>query len=288
MEFYILKRSLSLGMNFCRFSSSGPWPWPWPWPDDQGAKWPGDEMTGDEMTGDKMYEGTKWPGRNDWVQNEKGRSVIPPFDMHPLCKAGTHYTVFYADHFMHSLQKCSDWFGLCAQRDDLHTFSIYRTACFYACFNNAPIPTRGNLFLQVRLRVAWFAQNGFSQNRYFVATGLAQNGFAQNGFNQNRFCSKLDLLRMDLLRMDLVRITLVSNWTCSEWICSEWIYSESFFCPKSDLLRKDLLRMDLLRKDLLRKDLFGIFSRGLLHLVHAFVAVTKILYKGYLYFIFIL
>jgi hypothetical protein len=48
---------------------------------------------------------------------------------------------------------------------------------------------------------------------------------------------------------------------------------------KKDLLRKDLLRKDLLRMDLLRKDLFRIFSRGLLHLVHAFVAVTKVRYK---------
>jgi hypothetical protein len=51
MEFYIFKRSFSLGMNLCRFSSRGR--------NDQGAKGPGDEMTGDEMTRDKMYEGTK-------------------------------------------------------------------------------------------------------------------------------------------------------------------------------------------------------------------------------------
>jgi hypothetical protein len=35
-------------------------------------------MTGDEMTGDEMYEGTKLPGRNDRVQNERGQSVMPP------------------------------------------------------------------------------------------------------------------------------------------------------------------------------------------------------------------
>jgi hypothetical protein len=38
--------SLSLGMNFCRFSSIG----------DEMTR---DEMTGDKMTGDEMYEGTK-------------------------------------------------------------------------------------------------------------------------------------------------------------------------------------------------------------------------------------
>jgi hypothetical protein len=47
------------------------------------------------------------------------------------------------------------------------------------------------------------------------------------------------------------------------------------------LLRKDLLRKDLLRKDLLGKDLLRIFARGLLHLVHAFVAVTKVRYKHF-------
>jgi hypothetical protein len=50
---------------------------------------------------------------------------------------------------------------------------------------------------------------------------------------------------------------------------------------RRDLLRKDLLRMDLLRKDLLRKDLFRKISRGLLHLLHAFVAVTKVHYKHF-------
>jgi hypothetical protein len=60
MEFYILKRSLSLslGMNFCRFSYRGQ--------NDQGTKWPGTKWPGtkcmrgrndrDEMTGYKM----KW------------------------------------------------------------------------------------------------------------------------------------------------------------------------------------------------------------------------------------
>jgi hypothetical protein len=66
MEFYILKRSFSLGMTFCRFSSRGlndqgtKWPgtkWP-------GTKWPGtkcmrglndrDKMSGDEMKGDEV------------------------------------------------------------------------------------------------------------------------------------------------------------------------------------------------------------------------------------------
>jgi hypothetical protein len=57
--------SLSLGMNFCRFSSRGR--------NDQGTKWPGTKWPRD-----KMYEGTKWPGQNDRVQNERGRSVMPP------------------------------------------------------------------------------------------------------------------------------------------------------------------------------------------------------------------
>jgi hypothetical protein len=70
MEFYILKRSFSLGMNLCRFSSRRR--------NDQGTKWPGDERTGDKMTGDEIYEGTKWPGWNDRGRNERGRSVMPP------------------------------------------------------------------------------------------------------------------------------------------------------------------------------------------------------------------
>jgi hypothetical protein len=57
-------------MNLCTFSSRGR--------NDQWTKWPGDEMTGDEMTGDELYEGTKWPGQNDRVRNERGRSVMPP------------------------------------------------------------------------------------------------------------------------------------------------------------------------------------------------------------------
>jgi hypothetical protein len=86
MEFYILKRSLSLGMNFCRFSCRGRNYQGMKWP---GTKWPrskcmrgrndrGRNVWGDEMTG------TKWPGRNDRVRNERGRSVMPPGEVAPL------------------------------------------------------------------------------------------------------------------------------------------------------------------------------------------------------------
>jgi hypothetical protein len=123
--------SLSLGMNFCRFSSRGQ--------NDQGKKWPGDEMTGDEMTGVKMYEGTKWPGRNDRVRNERGRSVMPPFMMAegtvgaPSCFVWSRQCnkmVLFSD-----MEKY-EWF-IFSQLVDLYIilniFSFVTVSCFLQC-----------------------------------------------------------------------------------------------------------------------------------------------------------